>query len=334
MRWSNQKGCPRVAIHSPGLWKQRTAIAQLLKMQPVRLYPWTSSFDAVAGWGFKPTSRKAIQTAKRSGRPYIAIEDGFYRSVRPGGDDRYAWIVDRGGIYYDFAHPSDLESHANSRILRGTGGLDRIREIRSYVRQHKLTKYNDARLLPLSHLGLPAGRDIVLVVDQTMQDASVTGAGADETTFTRMVQAAIQENPNRLVVVKQHPEAVARTKFGYLTDLQRRENVAIVNEAVNPWSFFDTAERVYVVSSQLGFDALLAGVPVTCFGIPFYAGWGLTDDRAKDPHSRRQPATIEQLAAAALLDYTIYLEPETFAAIDLETALQRLVTERVALLGE
>lgn len=35
---------------------------------------------------------------------------------------------------------------------------------------------------------------------------------------------------------------------------------------------------MYVVTSQLGFEALLAGKRVHCFGMPFYAGWGLTED--------------------------------------------------------
>ena len=49
--------------------------------------------------------------------------------------------------------------------------------------------------------------------------------------------------------------------------------------------------------------------PVRCFGMPFYAGWGLTDDEMPAP-DRRGSATIEQLVHAALVRYPRYLDPE------------------------
>ena len=39
------------------------------------------------------------------------------------------------------------------------------------------------------------------------------------------------------------------------------------------------AVAVYTVSSQLGFEAILAGHRPQVFGQPFYAGWGLSEDR-------------------------------------------------------
>ncbi|WP_349356046.1 hypothetical protein [Escherichia coli] len=56
------------------------------------------------------------------------------------------------------------------------------------------------------------------------------------------------------------------------------------------------------MTSQYGFEALLAGKPVTCFGQPWYAGWGLTDDRHPQSallSARRGSATLEELFAAA-----------------------------------
>lgn len=46
----------------------------------------------------------------------------------------------------------------------------------------------------------------------------------------------------------------------------------------HPHALLNRVEAVYTVSSQLGFEALLLGKPVYCFGMPFYAGWGLTFD--------------------------------------------------------
>ncbi|MDZ7708952.1 MAG: hypothetical protein U5K36_01625 [Roseovarius sp.] len=44
------------------------------------------------------------------------------------------------------------------------------------------------------------------------------------------------------------------------------------------WSRCD---EVWTMTSLLGFEALLRGVRVTTTGAPFYAGWGLTDDRGR-----------------------------------------------------
>jgi capsular polysaccharide export protein len=60
----------------------------------------------------------------------------------------------------------------------------------------------------------------------------------------------------------------------------------------------------------MGFEALLWGCQVRCFGMPFYAGWGLTQDELPPP-GRRVAASIESLVHAALIAYPRYLDPET-----------------------
>ena len=44
--------------------------------------------------------------------------------------------------------------------------------------------------------------------------------------------------------------------------------------------------EVHTITSLTGFEALLRGVKVTAYGIPFYAGWGLTTDMASIPARR------------------------------------------------
>ena len=51
---------------------------------------WVSRYDAqveaIAGWGYKPTADKARRLAKLNEAPYIALEDGFLRSIQLGRD--------------------------------------------------------------------------------------------------------------------------------------------------------------------------------------------------------------------------------------------------------
>ncbi|HFM3082624.1 TPA: capsule polysaccharide biosynthesis family protein, partial [Escherichia coli] len=98
------------------------------------------------------------------------------------------------------------------------------------------------------------------------------------------------------------PDVLEGKKTGYLADLRATQRVCLIAENVSPQSLLRHVSQVYVVTSQYGFEALLAGKPVTCFGQPWYAGWGLTDDRHPQSallSARRGSATLEELFAAA-----------------------------------
>jgi capsular polysaccharide export protein len=102
-----------------------------------------------------------------------------------------------------------------------------------------------------------------------------------------------------------------------------------VAEACDPAPLIRGAEAVYAVTSQGGFEALLHGRPVRTFGMPFYAGWGLTtDDLAPPP--RRGTATLEALAHAALADYARYVDPDTGRATSVEATIARLARPKAA----
>jgi capsular polysaccharide export protein len=47
--------------------------------------------------------------------------------------------------------------------------------------------------------------------------------------------------------------------------------------------------EVWTMTSLLGFEALIRGKSVTCLGLPFYCGWGLTRDRQEVPRRHARP---------------------------------------------
>ena len=76
--------------------------------------------SAVVGWGHKPSADRARAFARRHHLPYLALEDGFRRSVGLGpGEPPLSLVVDDLGIYYDARAPSRLES-----LLAGDGPVD------------------------------------------------------------------------------------------------------------------------------------------------------------------------------------------------------------------
>ncbi|WP_423455407.1 capsular polysaccharide biosynthesis protein [Ottowia sp. VDI28] len=271
--------------------------------------------DAIAGWGLRPGAQAARRYAQHHGLPYVALEDGFVRSFGTGRIfPPLSLVRDEEGIYYDCTGPSALENLLSSDARWQTQDAEAARRALGQLLQLGLSKYNHAPdVLP----GLLRTGDSVriLVVDQTVGDMSVALGGADAQSFQSMLQAARDENPGATMYVKTHPEVSAGHKQGYLTDVQPDARTVLLRDAVNPLGLLGSMDKVYVVSSAMGFEALLAGKPVICFGVPWYAGWGVTDDRQpRHPALLRRAGrrrSVEELFSAAYLHYAHYLNPET-----------------------
>ena len=304
-----------LAVLTSGLWRLRRHIEATTGAEVVRRSIFSRpDFDIVAGWGCKPTSHKARALAARESRGYLSLEDGWIRSIRPGPTEMpLSLVADGAGTHYDSTRPSDLEALITESAATAHG-FSRARRAMDMLRSERISKYNAAPSLTLRRMGLdkrPAGGR-VLVVDQTMGDASIAGGMANVASFATMLAAAREENPDAEILVKTHPEVSSGRKKGYLSKVSG-PGIRLFYEAVNPWCLFDAVDRVYVVSSQLGFEALMADLPVTCFGMPYYAGWGLTDDRVACQRRMARP-TLEQLFAALYFDYARYVSRHRCAA--------------------
>lgn len=285
-----------------------------------------SGFDVVIGWGQKETANKARLLAERQGIPYLALEDGFLRSLAPGvsGAPPLSVVVDDVGIYYDATKSSRLEQLLENGGWESPALLARARSAIDRIVVERLSKYNHA---PLLDRPLPGPRQQkILVVDQTFGDCSVTQGLAAAETFTQMLTAALEENPEADIIVKTHPDVLAGKKRGYLTHIETSSRLHLLAAEVNPLSLIEKIDRIYTVTSQMGFEALLLGKQVECFGVPFYAGWGLTHDRQKLSR-RTRIRTLEELFAAAYLLYPRYLNPLNHRAGTLEDLLDYLVLQ-------
>ncbi len=258
--------------------------------------------EQIMAWGRKPSAHKAMAIAAKNSKPILTLEDGFLRSVGLGADDPpLSLIVDDVGIYYDASAPSRLEQLIAAPLTASES--ERALALQQLWQQQRVSKYNDARIEPLD---LPD--DCVLVADQTFGDASLQGAGPDD--FMAMLGAALERYPTSTVLLKVHPDVVAGRKQGHF-DLKAlaHPRVQVLSRNVHPAELLPRMRAVYVMTSQLGFDALLWSVPVHTWGMPFYAGWGLTHDRLPAP-SRRMPASLAQLIHASLVGYPRYVCPE------------------------
>jgi capsular polysaccharide export protein len=314
----------RAWVCSPGILEApflRTFLDDLT-LEPLPLRP----VDVVVGWGMKSTSIAGRRRAARQGLPYLALEDGFLRSVGLGesGAASLSLIVDDLGIYYDATRPSRLEA----LILSGPEWCDaslraRARTLIDRIVTSGLSKTNMGG--PLDRTILKPGRRILLV-DQTAGDASITCGLAGPQSFSDMVATARAEHPDAQLIVKRHPAVAAGRKKGCIP-ARDLDGVTLLDVDVRPSDLLTEVDAVWCVTSALGFEALMRGVPVRCFGAPFYSGWGLTADEVQT--GRRGVARdLETLAAAALIAYPRYVDPVTGRRCEAERAVERLISLR------
>ncbi|SHM03462.1 capsular polysaccharide biosynthesis protein [Vreelandella subglaciescola] len=310
---------------SPGIGKITALSAFLPEFSAfTRLRLLAKKPDAIIGWGLKPTSRKARQYALKHDIPYVALEDGFLRSLGPGssGYQPNSLIVDSRSIYYDASRPSDLEVSLNE-VTFTAEELNEAKHSIALLQHYRLSKYNHAPdELPAN---LPDTN--VLVVDQTAGDASITCGQANAATFDEMLTAALTQHPDSTLWVKTHPDVISGKKQGHLSRAVEHPRCHLIGDDVNPWALFDQVDEVYTVTSQLGFEALMAGKQVHCFGLPFYAGWGLTHDAQPCPR-RRRSRTLTEVFAAAYLRYCRYANPYTGQPSTLRDTIALIADQR------
>ncbi|MCG3268863.1 capsular polysaccharide biosynthesis protein [Yoonia sp. I 8.24] len=261
--------------------------------------------DLVGVWGHSPTAPRGEAVADHKEADIVRIEDSFLRSVGLGrdGDAPIGLNIDMRGVHFDPNTPSDLETILTENPLDNTALLNRARAGIETLKSGHLSKYNAFDpALPVPDPGY------VLVVDQTRKDASIKASGADSNTFREMLFFALTEHPGARVIIKTHPETVAGHRGGYFSEKDCDSRIQLCDAPLSPWALLEGAIAVYTVTSQLGFEAILAGHKPVVFGQPFYMGWGLSDDR-KPLQRRQRKLTRAQLFAGAMLIYPKWYDP-------------------------
>jgi len=321
---------PTLAVFSWGM-SRTTHLATLSGATRLLFRPRDLQADQVDGvlvWGRKPSGRAGRAYARRHGKPLLQAEDGFLRSIGLGvnGAPPLSLVLDDLGIYYDATTPSRLEQWiAEDDTLEEPALMRRAEAAMQRIVEADLSKYNQS---PPGHVDLgDPDRPRVMVVDQTFGDQSVRYGLADAKTFTAMLDAACDENPDAEILVKTHPDVLTGKKKGYLGEVGTRPRVRLFTKASSPYDLLAQVQRVYCVTSQLGFEALLAGCRVECFGAPWYAGWSQTHDRLPlTGRGRKRP--LAALFAAAYLRYTRYLDPVTGRRGEIEDVIEHLARQR------
>lgn len=278
--------------------------------------------DLVAVWGRSPYAARGESVAKTTGAGLIRIEDAFLRSLYPGrsGAPPVGLLIDHRGVHFDSSRPSDIEHLLATHPLDDTPLMDRARGAIARLQEAHLSKYN--AFDPTLRCPDPG---YVLVIDQTRGDASVTHGGADANTFREMLYYAQEDHPAAPILIKTHPETQQGHRQGYFSSDDETGRISLFSEPVSPWALLEGARAVYTVSSQLGFESIFACHRPQVFGQPFYAGWGLTDDRHPLRLTRRgRQLSRAQLFAASMILYPTWYDAYRDRLCSLEDAVATL----------
>jgi len=307
-------------------------------------FPWLSHYfgsrklasvlspgiGGIVSWGGRAPAKIAARIARFRQLRHWHLEDGFLRSMGLGksGAVPLSIVIDDLGLPVDAIRPSRLE-----RLIESAGeASEHGRAIREQIVLNKLSKYNHLPHRP-PNIGHTTKRRI-LMVDQVVGDVSVGRALGSKASFETMLADGLASGAQ--CVIRTHPAVMAGLRKGYLSDGVAGGDAVLLDDAVSVASILDVVDEVWTVSSQFGFDALLRGIPVRCYAAPFYAGWGVTEDRfgvytkAALAGRRTKLRTVDQIAAAAFSFYPTYRDPTDWREIDVFRAIELIVAQQKA----
>lgn len=285
--------------------------------------------DMIACHGLEMTPYKLCiyNQALERNIPVVMFEDGFMRSLFPAGSsvcvDRVigrSIILDGRGLYINAYSESEMERILSSDFVLTNLEVQRARELINRIVSNKLSKYNHQALDGF----VPGRKDAekVLVIDQVPDDRSISFGMASEETFSDMLESAIKENPKADILVKKHP-ATEKTHYANVDG----EHVYLMEDPINPITLLEQVDKVYVCSSQMGFEALLCNKEVHVFGMPFYAGWGVTIDKIHCSR-RKKKRTVEEIFYVAYIILTKYISTKKERECGIEEVIEELIDLR------
>jgi len=172
------------------------------------------------------------------------------------------------------------------------------------------------------------GRLKILIPGQVEKDASIRFGSPALRSNAALVAAVRALFADAFIVYKEHPDVTSGLRSGGETPTVA--DLVVRSGDIKHWIYW--CDRVETMTSLAGFEALIRDKPVGVHGLPFYAGWGLTDDRLPAPRRNRR-ITVEMLAAATLILYPFYIHPLSAMPCSPEELVEEIALNRQVLIS-
>jgi hypothetical protein len=121
-----------------------------------------------------------------------------------------------------------------------------------------------------------------------------------------LLKCVRDKEPDAWIVFKTHPDEKNREVDNDLISHHLYCDKIVSDRPIT--KLYDFCDEVHTMTSTAGFEALLRGKSVFCYGQPFYSGWGLTTDYV-DLKRRERMLSIEELVWGALMVYPRFYDP-------------------------
>ncbi|MBT42220.1 MAG: beta-3-deoxy-D-manno-oct-2-ulosonic acid transferase [Idiomarina sp.] len=268
-------------------------------------------------WGYKYQQSDFSKNVR-----IVRVEDGFIRSVGLGVEfaKPCSWVIDDKGLYFDASQPSRLESWLNGAELNALQTQRANALIEKLVTQ-RISKYNSQTQ---SWCRPKTDKTVILVPGQVETDKSILLGSPAITTNLGLLEQVRRNNPEAFVVYKPHPDIVAKARKYDKNELKKAQaycDEVIINADII--EVLENIDEVHTLTSLTGFEGLLRGKSVACYGQPFYSGWGLTNDYLTCQR-RGKHLNLATLVYGALIAYPLYCHPRTGEKTDVEDVVDAL----------
>jgi capsular polysaccharide export protein len=275
-------------------------------------------------WGRKPFT-EVKEFAKQKSIPIFCVEDGFIRSIELGSDltKPYSLVVDKYGIYFDATCKSELEEILNKTDF-DKDTLKTAEKVQEFLVKNRISKYN---INKDEIIKINTDKKIIFIPGQVDDDASIIYGGGNMSNIM-LLKKVREENIDSFIIYKPHPDVTAKNRKGELNEKTALLYADIIIKNSSPDSLFEVCDEVHTVTSLVGFEALLRGKKVVTYGMPFYAGWGLTQDNLIN-NRRVRKLTLQELMAGTLIAYPRYISPKTDELCDITMFLKSLNEEKI-----
>ncbi len=262
--------------------------------------------------------------------------DGFICNAQPFNPIPLSLIQDALACYCDASRESTLERMISEHQTTQAVQTPNVQTLMGLIVAHGISRYNPWFARLPETLRSPGNKPRILVLDQPRDSRVVTLGMGSLRQFEDMLETARLENPTAEIWIKSPVDPAGNPQRGHFDQIPA--GLQRIEQCVNPYHLFLQFDRIYTGSSHLGFEALLAGLPVRVFGMPWYAGWGLTEDRLELARRKARP-TLAQLFEIAYVHYPRYLNPFTHQDGTLNNVLecillQRQIQQRQSALGK
>ncbi|HHI81859.1 MAG TPA: hypothetical protein ENJ99_01780, partial [Rhizobiales bacterium] len=249
-------------------------------------------FDAILVWGARESGLAGFLKS-RAAFPVQVL--GIYHGAVPvlaghGALRSYALSIDEP--YINTRRPNDLE-----RLIAYPPLLDDSLQAQAL---------DLPGLFKMPRPERKTGKPHILVITQHLRDPALRLATVVQYSPDEFVEHVRKENPDsKITVLPTSPFVNFQPQEVLPQNIDDSVTVLPVNHPIG--DALKGVDGVHVISSELGFEALLAGYPVDVYGVPVYAGWGLTRDHATVLR-RDENRSLAELAAAAILQHPRWID--------------------------